>query len=312
MKNSIDRREFVATAALAAVFPPLAQSAEQSSIKPPAGFRRLFDGRTLAGWHTASRLPAPYWPGSAEPVIDPESAAYKRAASSQGKWSVVDGAIVAAQDPRDARLGGYLVTNDTFGDFELLLDARPDWPVDTGVLLRTPAGGLPGFQVLVDHRPGGGIGGYYGNGLSHFHALPYTFNVKKEGGKPVALVVEDPTQSSEPATEEKRRLLKWYAPPEAFLAAWKFNDWNTLKIRCEGKFPLITTWINAVKITEFDTAKLVWPHYDKDAVAKLLGRRGHISLELHDSDLSRDPLADQRWGPGAVARWRNIFIRELA
>jgi hypothetical protein len=308
----LNRRAFVAAAAAtAAAFPTLVRGEEQSSRTPPAGFRSLFDGQSLKGWHTASRLPTPYWPGSDKPIIDPKSADYRKAASSQGKWSVIDGAIIAAQDPHDARLGGYLVTDETFGDFELKLDARPDWPVDTGVLLRTPIGGVPGFQVLVDHRPSGGIGGYYGNGLSHFHALPYTFNVRKQNGKPVALVVEDAAKSLEPATEEKRKLLKWYAPAEAFLTAWKFNDWNTFNIRCEGKYPLITTWINEVKITEFDTAALVWKHYDKEAVAKLLGRRGHISLELHDSDSSRDPLADERWGPGAVCRWRNIFIREL-
>jgi hypothetical protein len=307
----LNRREFVVAAAAAAVLPGVACSADSNAMSLPSGFRVLFNGRTLEGWHTASRLPIPYWPGANEPVIDPNSAAYQKAVSSQGKWSVVDGAIIAAQDPRDARLGGYLVTNETFADFELLLDVRPDWPVDTGVLLRTPTGGLPGFQVLVDHRPGGMIGGYYGNGLSHFHAVPYTLNVKKKGGKPVALVVEDPAQSREPATEEKRKLLKWYAPPEAFLAAWKFNEWNTLKIRCEGVYPLITTWINEVKITELDTGSIVWPHYDKEAVVKRLGRRGHISLELHDGDPSRDPLADERWGPGNVCRWKNIFVREL-
>src|SRR5665648_122191 len=34
-------------------------------------------------------------------------------------------------------LGGYLTTEATFGDFELSYEVRPDWPADTGVLVRT-------------------------------------------------------------------------------------------------------------------------------------------------------------------------------
>jgi hypothetical protein len=129
--------------------------------------RVLFDGKTLAGWHAVPRLPAPQWPGDAEP--DTNTRNYEITASTSGRWEVVDGAITGRQEIRG--FGGYLLTDDTFGDFELEYEARPDWPADTGVLARASARGSQGFQILLDHRKSGSIGGFYGNGIGKFHPV---------------------------------------------------------------------------------------------------------------------------------------------
>ena len=70
----------------------------------------------------------------------------------------------------------------------------------------------------------------------------------------------------------------------------------------------MTTWVNGVKICELDTASIRHPNYDRDAVAELLGREGHIALEVHDTD---PRLGKARWWPGAVCRWRRIRLRRL-
>jgi len=129
-------------------------------------------------------------------------------------------------------------------------------------------------------------------------------------GKPVGLKEEDPRTSLAPVTEEKRRLLSYAATSEQFLKAWKFGEWNTFRIRCEGDLPHLTTWINGVKIAELDTDKTALPNFDKKAVLERLGRRGRISLEVH-SNGPNDRLGKDRWAPGAVCRWRNIYIKEL-
>src|SRR5207253_2550994 len=86
----------------------------------------------------------------------------------------------------DAEHAGYLVSDEAFGDFELLIDARPDWAVDTGVLVRTTPAGNVGYQILIDHRKGGGIGGFHGNGLAGFHAMPYAFTaIYDDQGRPI-------------------------------------------------------------------------------------------------------------------------------
>jgi len=276
---------------------------------PPEGFRSLFDGRTLTGWHPKPRSQAGKPPKSGAPV-DPNSF-YERSLRSTGRWTVEDGIIVGGQDPPASGLGGYLVSDDAFGDFELLIDAKPDWPADTGVLVRTTPAGNVGFQILLDHRRSGGIGGFYGNGLAGFHALPYQFNAAfDQDGHPIGLQEEDPKTAIEPVTEAKRRLLSYAAPVQDFLKAWKFGDWNTFKIRSVGELPQLTTWINGTKICEIDTANIDWPKYDPQEVLAQIGRRGHISLEVH-SNGPNDALGKDRWAPGAVCRWRNIYIKEL-
>ena len=51
--------------------------------------------------------------------------------------------IVGAQETPD--IGSYLVTEEIFSDFEVEIEARPDWPADTGVLVRTNEQGNIGF-----------------------------------------------------------------------------------------------------------------------------------------------------------------------
>jgi hypothetical protein len=223
----------------------------------------------------------------------------------KGKWEVRDGVLIGGQDgPRlkhpktgvDWGIGGYLVTDQTYGDFELSLEARPDWPVDTGIYLRT-SDRNQGFQVLLDHREDGGIGFIYGNGIGAFNTRPYGLSAQWKDGKLVQLVPR-------PVPKEKLLPIPYAAPVEDFLKTWKVGDWNTFRVRCVGKYPRITTWINGVKICDFDAATLKAPGYDRDEVLKLLGERGRIALEVHDGD-------DARWAKGAVSRWRNIRLKPL-
>jgi len=268
---------------------------------------RLFDGQSLAGWHSVPRLPGAPRPG--DPGPNTQGEAYRNAEQHPAKWSVVDGAIVGEQDPPGCGYGGYLLTDETYADFELQIDAKPDWPADTGVLVRATARGSQGFQILLDHRRSGGIGGFYGNGIGNFRAMPYAFDVQRDAeGTPIRLVAADPNGSFRPVTDEDRRLLSYAAPIEEFLQVWKWDEWNTFKIRCVGKYPRLTTWVNGLKVCELDTESIQLPAYDKDRVAELLGRAGHIALEVHSNDPG---LGKERWWPGAKCRWKNIQLHAI-
>jgi hypothetical protein len=267
----------------------------------------LFDGRTLDGWHRVPRVPVPVGPGVAEP--DSTTAEYLAALGSLGTWSVEGGAIIGGQDPPGSGLGAYLVTDASYADFELTFEVWPDWPADTGILLRSTDRGAQGFQVLIDHRKSGGIGGFYGNGIGGFHALTHTIDVvRDEGGRPVGLTEEDASSTLEPVTPDKKAMLSFAAPANDFHAAWKWNDYNEIRVRCVGEYPVLTTWINGVLMYELDTATIQHPGYDPAAVAALLGRAGHISLEVHDND---PRMGDERWGKAAVVRWRNLRLTAL-
>ncbi len=49
-----------------------------------------------------------------------------------GKWTIEEEAIVGAQDPPGSGLGAYLVSEEKFGDFELMIDIKSDWKTDSG------------------------------------------------------------------------------------------------------------------------------------------------------------------------------------
>lgn len=270
-------------------------------------FIPIFDGKTLAGWHSVPRLPVPRAPGLKGPDTTTES--YKRATKTSGKWTVEDGAITGRQDPPGCGYGGYFLSDGAYGDFELIFEARPDWPADTGILVRASDLGSQGFQILLDHRRSGNIGGVYGNGIGGFHGINYTLDAEyDEKGNPIGLKIEDPATTIEPMTPDKPALLEYGATGEQFLSIWKWDDWNEFRILVEGASPRITVHINGTKISEIDTSALKHPLYNPSEIRDLLGPKGHIAFEIHDNDPG---MGEARWAPNAACRWRNIRIREF-
>jgi 3-keto-disaccharide hydrolase len=132
--------------------------------------------------------------------------------------------------------------------------------------------------------------------------------VRDAAGKAAGLRGDDPATTVEPFTATKRAMLTRSAVLETFLATWRFGDWNEFRIRCVGGLPLVTVWINDLLVAEIDLGTLQAPNYAPDKVSERLGRRGHIALEVHDTD---PMLGERRWGRNARCRWRNIRIREL-
>jgi hypothetical protein len=150
----------------------LAESSAEPATKVRKGFRSLFDGVSLSGWSRQIREAA--MPGL-------------------GIWTAQQGMIVGGQNR--PTIGSYLVTDGTFSDFEIELEARPDWKTDTGVYVRTNAQGNVGFQACIDYRPHGAIGSYYGDGIGGFHACDYCFTGKVDkDGHLVELVPEKPSE----------------------------------------------------------------------------------------------------------------------
>ncbi|MFD7920012.1 DUF1080 domain-containing protein [Streptomyces sp. NPDC059740] len=274
------------------------------------GYESLFDGATLDGWYAVPRSYGPQWPGGPH-VLDQGDwpADYQTQADAHpAKWTVEDGAIVGRQDPPGSGYGGYLVSERTFGDFELRLEARPDWPADTGVLVRRRGHAWEGLQIVVDHRRSGSIGGFYGNGIGAFHAVPFALDAERNAaGDPVGLREDGPATTLEPCGPEKRAMLTRSCGVREFLDVWRWDDWNEFRIRCVGARPRVTTWVNGLLVAEIDLAPLTAPHYDADAVHSLLGERGHLALEVHDTDRR---MGAERWGPRAACRWRHLRIKQ--
>lgn len=95
---------------------------------PPAGFRALFNGQDLAGWHGMGTFD----PYKLAEMSDEDRAA-KRAKDLedlQMHWKVENGELV-----NDGK-GVYLTSNDSFGDMELYVDYKMFPKGDSGVYLR--------------------------------------------------------------------------------------------------------------------------------------------------------------------------------
>jgi hypothetical protein len=120
----------VSAATLAAVADPVV----------PAGFKPLWNGKDLAGWHISQT---------------------NHHGNSKG-WSVKDGVLLATQDKPGN--GGILLTDGKYRNFEISLEVNPDWGCDGGLFLRSNEAG-DAYQVMIDYLEGGSVGGVYGEGL---------------------------------------------------------------------------------------------------------------------------------------------------
>jgi len=68
-------------------------------------------------------------------------------------WTIVDGAVQA-----DKGMGGYLVTKQSYGDFEIKAEFWVDTPANSGIFIRCDNGQMPGGQGcyevnIFDTRP---------------------------------------------------------------------------------------------------------------------------------------------------------------
>jgi hypothetical protein len=233
----------------------------------------LFDGKTLTGWHK-----------------NPQRIGH----GTGGNWTVVDGAITGEQDPPGSGNGGILLTDRKFANFEVSLELKPDWGCDSGFFVRGNDRGQC-FQVMVDYHEAGNVGHIYGEGTGGFNNRPFEIFGKYDENKKLASIFTKPNGAKLPKAKS--------IAGEDWVKLWKVGDWNSMRVRVVGNPPKIESWINGRQITEFDGATYDGPGYNKAEVAKTLGDRGSIAVQVHGGSGA--------WPKGAKCRWKNIKIREL-
>jgi len=219
------------------------------------GFVSIFDGKTLKGWHASA--------------LTGHSATSDH--KSGGRWVVKDGAIVGSQDiPGN---DGILITDERYGDFEIVLEMNNDFGPDSGLFLRSTEDGRA-YQAMIDYHSGGNLMGIYGEGLSgginvqNFGFLDSPERIVLKPGAPIPLPVL----------------------PESWPFFGRHDQWNELRARITGGAkPTITTWINGVKIMEWTETEARHP------------AKGGIALQVHGGgDYTKQ-----------FDRYRNIRVRRL-
>ncbi len=181
-----------------------------------AGFEKIFDGKTLDGWHVSAQ------------------SGHSRVSKNKtgGRWVVEDGAIIGSQDiPGN---GGIVITDQKYGDFEVALEMNNDFVPDSGLFLRSTEKGQA-YQYMIDYHANGNLAGVYGEGLSGgIHQRNFSFLDK------VTEIKEEPNAFPLPVS------------PEQWPDFWKHEEWNELRARIVGNPPKVTTWINGVRFMEFE------------------------------------------------------------
>ena len=277
-KNHYTRREVLSSLALipAILAVPGVDLWGNPSPQKKKKYVSLFDGKTLSGWHT-----------NKEKIIH----------GTGGRWWVENGAIKCEQDPPGN--GGMLMTDKKYGDFELELDLWPDWGIDSGIFIRTNDKGEC-FQIYVDYHDNGLVGFISTEGGDRLYIRPFCIDgILDDKGN----LIDIKTKPDSRDDAWKPDYLLYHAPPEKWKEAWKIDKWNTMRIRCIGKYPRITTWINNVMICDFDGETCPSPRYKKEILSEMLGSEGHIALQIH--------VGIGSWKKDATCRFKNIRIKEL-
>jgi hypothetical protein len=242
--------------AAAACLPPASAQEKQTDD----GFTSIFDGQSLNGWQVSAK----------------SGHSRKSGNQSGGKWEVKEGAIHGSQDQPGN--GGLLLSEELYGEVEVVLEMNNDFGPDSGLFLRsTPEGKC--YQALVDYHKGGSLMGIYGEGLGGKpHLRFFSF-----GDTPEQITLHpDRTPSPLPI-----------ADAEAWKKLWKAGQWNELRARITGgDKPTVTTWINGVKIMEWTETEARLPV------------KGHIGLQVHGGGKPED-YQDK------FVRYRNMRIKRL-
>ncbi len=230
-------------------------------VEVPEGFTPIFNGTNLSGWHISRTNHHGRTPD----------------------FFVQHGMILATQNPFGG--GGILLTDKSYGNFELYMEVKPDWGNDSGIFLRSTESGAA-YQVTMDFLPNGSMGAVIAEGGMQLAARAGGAGRRgggagRQGGAPAG-----PPPPPPGFGEGNQATAAW-------VKAWKRDEWNAIRVRMVGEVPQVTVWINDVQITDFtDTAN--------SAVGGIT--EGPIAIQVHGA---------ARWRPGGFWRWRNIGIKEL-
>ena len=246
-----------------------------SPILLPAedGWIDLFDGETLTGWHTNSETIG--------------------ATDTGGRWAVEEGTITGEQEPPGSGVGGVLLSDRTFGDFEVEVDALPGWGICSGFFVRCKEKGQA-YQIMVDYHDDGNVGHIHGEHCGSFNNRPFLIDGKYDADRKLIGYTTKPSGLVVPEA--------YSISGDDWIKTWKLDDWNRIKVRIVGSPPTITSWINGVKISEFNGETYDGPNYDQAEVLKLLGSSGSIAFQVHGGS---------GWPVGAKCRWKRVRVKPL-
>jgi hypothetical protein len=257
-------------------------------IPDAEGFSSLFDGVSSKGWwescksgHTNSgdKLGGTW-------LVDPTLKAIFSAQKSDGS-------------------GSLFMTNQKFGNYEIILDIWPDFGNDGGVFNRTTQEG-DAYQTTIDYIGGSSVGGSYAEGIKDASGGAWNTDPVKFGANESSVTVQTDnswtvlTKANQPAT--------YGCPVNGCTAAewtkvWDIAGWNQLRIKFYGGLTSANNQTHMeVWIRDLKTADKPWvPMLNQ--VKTMVLPANFIALQIHKGT--------SRWGGAAGDWYRNIKLRPL-
>lgn len=168
-------------------------------------------------------------------------------------FRVRDGAIVAGSASQRIAHNEFLATKKSYTNFDLRLEAQ-----------LVGEGKNAGVQFRSRRIP------------NHHEVKGYQCDMGQMQGKSIWGWLYDESR--------RRKFLAKAADSKAAAAKFREQDWNKLRIRCEG--PRIQIWVNDIPTVDYREPQADIP------------QSGIIALQIHG-------------GPPAEASYRNIMIQEL-
>lgn len=177
-------------------------------------------------------------------------------------FRIEEGAIVAGTLKKPIPRNEFLCTKESYGDFELRLKAKLIGEGDNA-----------GIQIRSERIP------------NHHEMIGYQCDMGRAFGRNIWGALYD---------ESRRRKILAEGEQAKVLKAFKKNDWNEFRIRCEG--PRIQIWLNGTQTVDYT---------EQDQKIKLTGL---IGLQIHGGkpaeawykDIRIKPLSEKVSGPKAA------------
>ena len=255
-----------------------------------SGFTKIFDGKSLKGW----------WESC-------QSGHSSGDRTLGGIWLVdsVNGLLFSTQKVA-GNAGSIIMTNKSYGNYELIFDLWPSFGNDGGVFNRTTANGTC-YQTTVDYIQGSSVGGvYFENGYTggSRNVDPFVFGANKS-----TITIgtnSNATNSWDSVTKKFGNPTAYGCPttgcgPGSWTAVWDTGGWNQMRVKFFGTGASATNKVhNYAWIRRFGAAQ--WVPTVMDSV-QYNTPASYLGIQIHGGSGS--------WSNSNGHWYRNIKIRPL-
>jgi hypothetical protein len=249
-----------------------------------SGFVSLFNGKDLTGWwenctpHTTDKVTGGVW------IVDP----------SQG--------ILFSRE--EGPNGDILVTNQTYDNYEIVMDLWPTFGNDGGIFNRVTKSGK-NWQTTIDYIGGSGVGGCFNEGSwapTDINHDPFRFN--GTGPANPTVPADDGTWTDWTDFTSKQNPTSFGCSAGGcvsadFVKVWDVAGWNQIRVKFydglePGRSVIMESWIRKLGSTN-------WVPVYKNS-KPIVTPKGPVALQIHGGG---------RWKAGTYNLYRNIKIRPL-